>query len=196
MDYVLKYRLFPDEVQREQLDWVRNTVRQLSNHALHRFNRIPETEGTVKQRVTQVRNEIPDLKEWWTDISNIYSTVLQQAVEQIATNIENLGKLKQQGFDVGSLNWKKLFVDWAEPRRSRLILELAKQSECIELRTDSFERLLSLCGFRAARDDDFARPEQEQHDVWLVESVDETGELLGFVLDGFQTETYCDCVQI
>ena len=106
MDYVLKYRLFPDSQQREQLDWVRNTVRQLYNHALHRFNRISESAGTVKQRVTQVRDEIPDLKDWWSDLNNVYSTVLQQAVEQIATNIENLGKLKQNGFDVGSLNWK------------------------------------------------------------------------------------------
>jgi len=106
MDYVLKYRLFPDSHQREQLDWVRDTVRQLYNHALHRFNRIPESAGTVKQRVTQVRDEIPDLKDWWTDLTNVYSTVLQQAVEQIATNIENLGILKQNGFDVGSLNWK------------------------------------------------------------------------------------------
>ena len=106
MDYVLKYRLFPDSHQREQLDWVRDTVRQLYNHSLHRYNRIPETEGTVKQRVTQVRDEIPDLKDWWTDLTNIYSTVLQQAVEQIATNIENLGKLTQKGYSVGSLNWK------------------------------------------------------------------------------------------
>ena len=106
MDYVLKYRLFPDGFQREQLDWVRDTVRQLYNHSLHRFNRIPESAGTVTQRVTQVRDEIPTLKNWWTDLTNIYSTVLQHAVEQIATNIENLGKLKQKGFDVGSLNWK------------------------------------------------------------------------------------------
>ena len=106
MDYTHKYRLFPDEVQREQLDWVRDTVRQLYNHSLHRFNRVPESAGTVKQRVTKVRDEIPDLKDWWTDLTNVYSTVLQQVVEQIATNIENLGKLKQKGFDVGSLNWK------------------------------------------------------------------------------------------
>ena len=106
MDYALKYRLFPNSQQREQLDWVRDTVRQLYNHALHRFNRIPESAGTVKQRVQKVRDEIPALKDWWTDLTNVYSTVLQQAVEQIATNIENLGKLKENGFDVGSLNWK------------------------------------------------------------------------------------------
>ena len=81
-------------------------MRQLYNHALHRFNRIPESAGTGKQRVTQVRDEIPDLKDRWTDLNDIYSTVLQQAVEQIATNIENLGKLKQNGFNLGSLDRK------------------------------------------------------------------------------------------
>jgi putative transposase len=106
MDYVLKYRLFPTSYQRELLDWVRDTVRQVYNHALHRFNRIPETTGTVRQRVLQVRDELPDLKDWWTDLTDVYSTVLQQAVEQIETNINNLGKLREAGYNVGSLNWK------------------------------------------------------------------------------------------
>ena len=106
MDYVLKYRLLPTTRQRELLDWVRDTVRQVYNHALHRFNRIPETTGTVRQRVLQVRDELPDLKDWWSDLTDVYSTVLQQAVEQIETNINNLGKLKDAGYNVGSLNWK------------------------------------------------------------------------------------------
>ncbi|WP_373222095.1 RNA-guided endonuclease InsQ/TnpB family protein [Halorientalis marina] len=86
--------------------WRINFERATGYHSLHRYNRIPETAGTVKQRVTKVRDEIPDLKDWWTDLNNVYSTVLQQAVEQIATNIENLGKLKENGYSVGSLNWK------------------------------------------------------------------------------------------
>jgi len=108
MDYVLKYRLFPTSYQRELLDWVRDTVRQVYNHALHRFNRIPEDAGTVRQRVMQVRDELPDLKNWWTDLNNVYSTVLQQAVERIETNVNNLGKLRDAGYNVGSLNWKPL----------------------------------------------------------------------------------------
>ena len=106
MDYVLKFQLFPTTRQRELLDWVRDTVRQVYNHALHRFNRIPESAGTVRQRVLQVRDELPDLKDWWTDLTDVYSTVLQQAVEQIETNVNNLGKLKDAGYNVGSLNWK------------------------------------------------------------------------------------------
>ncbi|MEF8825833.1 MAG: helix-turn-helix domain-containing protein [Halapricum sp.] len=39
MDYTYKFRLLPTSHQRERLDWVRDTVRQLYNHALHRYNR-------------------------------------------------------------------------------------------------------------------------------------------------------------
>ncbi|ELY55318.1 IS1341-type transposase [Natronococcus amylolyticus DSM 10524] len=53
-----------------------------------------------------VRDTIPDLKDWWTDLNKVYSTVLQKAVERIRDNINNLGKLKAQGHKVGSLNWK------------------------------------------------------------------------------------------
>jgi len=97
MDYVLKFRLFPTTPQRERLDWVRDTVRQVYNHALRRFNRVPESAGTVKQRVRHVRDELPDLKDWWIDLTDVYSTVLQHAVEQIETNINNLRKLKTPG---------------------------------------------------------------------------------------------------
>ena len=79
MDYALKYRLFPTTRQRERLDWVRDTVRQVYNHALHRFNRIPESAGTVRQRVLQVRDELPALKDWWEDLTDVYSTVFRSA---------------------------------------------------------------------------------------------------------------------
>jgi putative transposase len=89
------------------MDWQRNTVRQLYNHTLREFNQIPEDAGTLRQRVWMVRDTLPALKDWWTDLKQVYSTVLQKAVERIRDNIENLGKLKAKGYDVGSLNWKK-----------------------------------------------------------------------------------------
>jgi putative transposase len=46
------------------------------------------------------------LKDWWPDLNDVYSTVLQKAVERIRDNIQNLGKLTAKGYDVGSLNWK------------------------------------------------------------------------------------------
>ena len=106
MEYSPRYRLFPSTEQRESLNWTRDIVRQVYNHALHQFNQIPEEEGTLRQRVWQVRDNLPSLKQQWTNLKQVYSTVLQKAVERIRTNINNLGKLKSQGYDVGSLNWK------------------------------------------------------------------------------------------
>ncbi|MDL0120028.1 transposase [Halobacterium salinarum] len=106
MEYSPRYRLFPTTEQRESLDWTRDIVRQVYNHALHQFNQIADDERTLRQRVWQVRDELPDLKTRWTDLKQVYSTVLQKAVERIRTNINNLGKLKAKGYDVGSLNWK------------------------------------------------------------------------------------------
>ncbi|MFC7060176.1 RNA-guided endonuclease InsQ/TnpB family protein [Halovenus salina] len=106
MNYNYRYRLKPTQDQRETLDYHRDTCRQLYNHALYRFNQIPESEGTVKQRVRKIRDELPDLKDWWDALTNIYSKVLQPTVMQIAKNINALGKLKQQGYNVGELRWK------------------------------------------------------------------------------------------
>ncbi len=107
MEYGPRFRLLPTTPQRESLTWVKNTVRQVRNHALYRLDDIPEDEGTVRQRVWKVRDELPALKTWWTDLTTVYSTVLQHAVEQIYHDITNLGKAKAKGFTVGDLNWKK-----------------------------------------------------------------------------------------
>ncbi|MHC3438337.1 RNA-guided endonuclease InsQ/TnpB family protein [Natrialbaceae archaeon A-gly3] len=107
MEYGPRFRLFPDCEQRESLYWQRNTVRQVYNHALYRLDQIPEEDGTIHQRVWAVRDELPELKTWWTDLTKVYSTVLQAAVERIYHSIKGLGQLKQNGFKVGDLNWKK-----------------------------------------------------------------------------------------
>jgi len=106
MNYNYRYRLKPTEGQRETLDYHRDTCRQLYNHALYRFNQIPEGEGTVKQRVRSIRDELPDLKDWWDALTNIYSKVLQPTVMRIAKNIKALGELKEQGYAIGELRWK------------------------------------------------------------------------------------------
>lgn len=107
MKYSPRFRLLPDTEQREAMDWQRDTVRQTYNHALTEFEQIPESEGTLRQRVWSIRDTLPALKDWWPDLNQVYSTVLQKAVERIRDNIQNLGKLKANGYDVGSLNWKK-----------------------------------------------------------------------------------------
>ncbi|MFQ3293026.1 MAG: putative transposase [Natrialbaceae archaeon] len=106
MNYNYRYRLKPTDSQRETLDYHRDTCRQLYNHALYRSNQIPESEGTVKQRIRKIRDELPDLKEWWDELTDVYSKVLQPTVMRIAHNIKALGKLKEQGYNVGELQWK------------------------------------------------------------------------------------------
>ena len=147
MEYSPRFRLFPTTEQRASLDWTRDIVRQLYNHALHEFNKIPEDEGTLRQRVWQVRDDLPNLNQQWTDLKHVYSTVLQKAVERIRTNINNLGKLKARGYDVGSLNWKSprefrsftyrqsgFELDTKSGPRDRSILRLKKvQGDTLEI---------------------------------------------------------------
>jgi len=106
MRYTYRYQLKPTKAHREQLDFYRDTCRQLYNHALNEFNEIPESAGTLKQRVRQVRDQLPDLKDWWYDLNDLYSTVTQAAVMRIEDSVKALSQLKQNGYKVGSLSWK------------------------------------------------------------------------------------------
>ncbi|RBI60806.1 transposase [halophilic archaeon] len=106
MYYAYKYRLKPSDAHREELDRCRDICRQVYNHALYRFNQIPEDAGTLNQRVRSIRDELPSLKDWWDGLTDVYSTVLQTAVMRIEDNIKSLGELKKNGYGVGQLKWK------------------------------------------------------------------------------------------
>lgn len=71
MKYSPRFRLFPTEEQRDAMDWQRDTVRQLYNHALREFNKTPEDAGTLRQRVWSIRDTLPALKDWWPDINRV-----------------------------------------------------------------------------------------------------------------------------
>jgi transposase, IS605 OrfB family, central region len=88
------------------LDHYRDTCRQLYNHALNEFKQIPNSAGTLNQRVRQVRDQLPELKNWWDELNDLYSTVSQAAVMRIENSIKSLSELKKNGYNVGSLNWK------------------------------------------------------------------------------------------
>ncbi|ATW89360.1 putative transposase [Halohasta litchfieldiae] len=106
MHYAYRFRLNPTAKQRELLDYHRDTCRQLYNHALGEFEQIPDSAGTLNQRVRQVRDQLTDLKEWWDELNDLYSTVAQAAVMRIEDSIKALSELKQNSYNVGSLNWK------------------------------------------------------------------------------------------
>lgn len=70
------------------------------------FKEIPESAGTLTQRVRMARNELPEMKEWWDDLTEVYSTVLQTAVMRIRANTRSLQELQANGYDAGELKWK------------------------------------------------------------------------------------------
>lgn len=107
-NYDFKFPLAPSADQQTTLEHQRDIVRQTYNHALHCFNQIPDDAGTLTQRVRKVRDELPDLKDWWEELTDVNSKVLQTAVERIKHNVNALRELKKKGYNVGRLKWKNL----------------------------------------------------------------------------------------
>jgi putative transposase len=91
----------PTAAQRDTLERHRDIYRQAYNHFLYRLNQHDET-----PEMTTLRDELPGLKKWWNDLSDVYSRALQKVVERLYDNLESLTKLKENGYNVGSLNWK------------------------------------------------------------------------------------------
>jgi len=105
MYYAYNYRLNPSDAHREELDRHRDICRQLYNHTLYRLNEYQDEHDELPS-MTTLRSELPDLKEWWGDLSDVYSRVLQTVVERLFDNLKGLSKLKENGYDVGQLKWK------------------------------------------------------------------------------------------
>ncbi|MFB6236659.1 MAG: RNA-guided endonuclease InsQ/TnpB family protein [Halopenitus sp.] len=105
MYYAYKYRLKPSDAHQEELDRHRDICRQLYNHMLYRLNEYQENHGEMPS-MTTLRSELPDLKQWWDGLSDVYSKVLQTVVERLFDNLNSLSKLKENGYGVGALTWK------------------------------------------------------------------------------------------
>jgi putative transposase len=105
MYYAYKYRLEPSNAQREELDRHRDICRQLYNHTRYRLNEYREENGELPS-MTTFRLELPDLKQWWDGLSDVYSKVLQTVVERLFNNLSSLSALKDNGYGVGMLKWK------------------------------------------------------------------------------------------
>jgi putative transposase len=86
MYYAYKYRLKPSNAHREELNRHRDICRQLYNHMLYRLNEYQNEHGELPS-MTTLRSELPDLKGWWDDLNNAYSTVLQTVVERLFDNL-------------------------------------------------------------------------------------------------------------
>ena len=95
-----RYRLNPTPAQAEQLAWTLDTCRQVYNHFLHRLNRVEGTTSYSEQK------RLPALKQWWTDLKDVHSKVLQKVVQRLYDSLSTLKGLKENGHRVGRLKWK------------------------------------------------------------------------------------------
>jgi putative transposase len=91
MYYAYKYRLKPSDAHRQELDRHRDICRQLYNHTLYRLNAYQDEHGELPS-MTTLRSELPDLKQWWDELSDVYSKVLQTVVERLFDNLKGLSK--------------------------------------------------------------------------------------------------------
>ena len=95
-----RFRLNPTPAQAEQLAWTLDTCRQAYNHFLHRLNHVEGTSSYSEQE------RLPKLKQWWTDLKDVHSKVLQKVVQRLYDNLSTLKGLKENGYRVGQLRWK------------------------------------------------------------------------------------------
>ncbi|WP_330633585.1 RNA-guided endonuclease InsQ/TnpB family protein [Halocatena halophila] len=100
MNYNYRYRLDPSDTHRETLDRHRDLYRQVYNHFLYRLN---HNDGTTKYGEI---NQLPSIKQWWDNLTDLYSRTLQNVVERLYTNLSRLKDAKDNGRAVGLLKWK------------------------------------------------------------------------------------------
>ena len=100
MNYNYRYRLNPTDALEERLAWTVDTCRQVYNHFLHRLNRVDDTSAYSEQK------RLPDLKDRWADLKQVHSKVLQKVVQRLYDNLSTLKGRKDNGYRVGTLNWK------------------------------------------------------------------------------------------
>ena len=101
MQYNYKYRLDPPESLTETLLYHVDTCRQLYNHILYKLNEADEIPARY-----EVQGQLPDLKSWWDDLSDVHSKVLQMVVKRVYDNLSTLKAQKDRGRAVGMLKWK------------------------------------------------------------------------------------------
>ena len=106
VEEAFKYAAEPGDSETAESAWQAiQTCREVYNHALtQEYKPAPAYD---KPSYTAIQNKLPQWKREWPDWSNVYSKCLQMAVRRIKHSETILGKLKERGFDVGELKWKR-----------------------------------------------------------------------------------------
>ena len=100
MYYNYRYRIDPPDALEQRLAWTVDTCRQVYNHFLHRLNRNDGTSAHSEQKL------LPSLKQWWNELTDVHSKVLQKVVQRLYDNLSRLADAKKAGRKVGRLKWK------------------------------------------------------------------------------------------
>jgi putative transposase len=100
MHYNYRYRLWPGDLADELRHHI-DTCRQLYNHCRYKLGEGDETPARYRLQGT-----LPDLKQWWGDLNDVHSKVLQMVVKRLYDNLSTLRERKERGHRVGKLRWK------------------------------------------------------------------------------------------
>jgi putative transposase len=129
MNYNYRYRIEPSEAVQAELKHHIDTCRQLYNHYLYELRNTGEY-----MSYTAMQNMLPALKDWWDELNNVYSKVLQMVVRRVSDNLDRLKEKKDNGQKVGMLKWKS-------PREYR---SLIYNQSGFELKNTSDQTVLEL----------------------------------------------------
>ena len=129
MNYNYRYRIEPSEAVKAELERHIDTCRQLYNHFLYELRNTDEYLS-----YTAMQNMLPGLKDWWDDLNDVYSKVLQMVARRVSANLDRLKEKKNNGYKVGILKWKS-------PREYR---SLTYNQSGFELKNTSDQTVLSL----------------------------------------------------
>jgi putative transposase len=104
-----KYRLYPSEQDEKELEKHLELCRRVYNHFLEELNEADEIPSKY-----EMHTELPELKQEWEEIQQVYSKVLQRVITQLYDNLKSLSEKKKNGYRVGKLrfkgkNWYKTF---------------------------------------------------------------------------------------
>jgi putative transposase len=96
-----KYRLYPSEQDKEELEKHLDLCRQVYNHFLEELNEADEIPSKY-----EMHGKLPELKQDWEELQQVHSKVLQRVITQLYDNLKSLSEQKKRGNKVGKLRYK------------------------------------------------------------------------------------------
>jgi len=106
VEEAFQYRAVPEDATTGKTAWQAiQTCREVYNHALtQEYRPAPDYD---KPSYTTMQNKLPQWKQKWPEWGTVYSKCLQMAVRRIKHSENVLDSLKERGFNVGTLKWKR-----------------------------------------------------------------------------------------